>query len=120
DEAELPDDAAVRAHFRGGGHGLLGTPRAEAEGLGRSAREALRTAAPLRSGSHPAACLDTVTAGASGPLVVARVESVRYRGAPALAYVLVGASPGADALDRVEAWIVDPRSCSTRLFQALD
>jgi hypothetical protein len=51
--------------------------------------------------------------------VPVRVEAVVYEGAPALAYVLVTAADGGEALDRVEAWIVEPATCATRLYLVL-
>ncbi|HVM21135.1 MAG TPA: hypothetical protein VM307_14340 [Egibacteraceae bacterium] len=64
-----------------------------------------------------ARCLDTVSEGADEPLVVARVETLHYRQTPAIAYVLVTASPGAAALDRTEVWVVAAADCRTLVFQ---
>lgn len=85
--------------------------------------------APTNDGSEAAAaaqgsqraggadtCLATITAGAPAPLVPVRVESLRYDGTDAIAYVLVTASPKAQSLDRTEVWVVAP-DCSTLVFQ---
>jgi|GEM_PF-4498600 len=75
---------------------------------------AIRQAGPLpNSGLVPSACLDTVTPGA-GPVVPVRVESLRYEGEQALAYVGVSARTGSAALDQVQTWVIDPATCATR------
>jgi hypothetical protein len=62
-------------------------------------------------------CLATVTEGATEPLVPVRIETLRYAGQRALAYVFVTASPDAGALDRTEVWVVRVRDCATLVFQ---
>lgn len=69
-----------------------------------------------RAGAAEQTCLATITAGGRAPLVPVRVESLRYAGEDAIAYVLVTASPGAQTLDRTEVWVVAP-DCSTLVFQ---
>lgn len=105
--------------------GLLTVPEIEAvrgltlEEAGARAEEhraAIAAAPPFSTGARPDACLDTVTADAQGPLVPVRVQATTLDGVPALAYVLVGASPESDVLDRVEVWITDPETCVTRSF----
>lgn len=61
-------------------------------------------------------CLSTITAGAQAPLVPVRVETLRYDGTEAIAYVLVTAQPGSDVLDRTEVWVVAPEDCATLVF----
>lgn len=67
----------------------------------------------------PQACLDVVSTEASAPIVVVRVERVIYDGQPAVAYVVVTASPDATVLDRVEVWVVAPPGCATLIFLQL-
>lgn len=62
-------------------------------------------------------CLAAITAGAASPLVPVRVETLRYAGEPAIAYVLVTAKPGSRRLDRTEVWVVKPDDCTTLVFQ---
>lgn len=62
-------------------------------------------------------CLAAILAEARGPIVPVRVESVRYEGRRALAYVFVTATPGAEELDRTEVWVVRPGNCATLVFQ---
>lgn len=61
-------------------------------------------------------CLEAISAGARRPLVPVRVETLRYQGQEALAYVLVTAEPGARRLNRTEVWVV-ALDCSTLVFQ---
>jgi hypothetical protein len=44
------------------------------------------------------------------------VQATTLEGVQVVAYVLVGASPGSDVLDRVEVWVTDPSTCATRSF----
>ena len=81
-----------------------------------SAPAAAQDDARQQSGAAGDACLATITADARAPLVPVRVETLRYDGAEAIAYVLVTASPGAQRLDRTEVWVVAP-DCSTLVFQ---
>lgn len=120
--AVLDDEAALRAHLATlpVAGALLGRPLDEAEDVALAFRSELRRAAPFRTGVQPAACLETVSAGAQGPLVPARVESLVFAGEPALVYVLVDARAGSGALDRVSAWVVTPERCQTRLFAELE
>lgn len=118
-EASLADERVVRERHRGlpEVEGLLGLPRAEAREAARTARAAVVAASSFRSGVRPDACLAEAARVPSltpGPRVVARVETVAYAGEPALAYVVVTASPETDALNRVASWIVAPGSCATR------
>ena len=62
-------------------------------------------------------CLAGILADARAPLVPVRVETLRYAGSRALAYVLVTAEPGSQQLDRTEVWVVDPADCATLVFQ---
>ncbi len=123
DEAvALADPAAVADRFAALPEtaALLGRPRDEAASLARSYGAAVERAEPFDGGVAPAGCLDTVLTAATGPLVPARVERVVYQRRPALAYVLVGASGGSAALDRVEVWIVSPDDCATVLFRQVE
>ena len=61
-------------------------------------------------------CLAAISADARRPLVPVRVETLRFQGAEAIAYVLVTAEPGSRRLDRTEVWVVAP-DCSTLVFQ---
>ncbi len=120
-----PDAGAPLAAPPPEGGGLLSVPEIEAvRGLDLEAaaaraeeyRAALAAAPPFSTGTRPEACLDVVTADATGPLVAVRVQATTAGGAPALAHVLVGASAGSPVLDRVEVWITDPSTCATRSF----
>lgn len=62
-------------------------------------------------------CLAAIREDAKAPLVPVRVESLRYAGKPAVAYVFVTASPDASQLDRTEVWVVSPSDCATFVFQ---
>ena len=100
--------------------GLLGAGLEEARGIAQAFTAAVLDAPAFSSGVRPGACLSVVTEPApEKPLTVlvpARVESFTQQGVPALAYVLVGASTDAPALDRVELWVTDPVTCDTRIF----
>lgn len=100
--------------------GLLGAGLEEARGIAQAFTAAVLDAPAFSSGVRPGACLSVVTEPApEKPLTVlvpARVESFTQQGVPALAYVLVGASTDAVALDRVELWVTDPVTCDTRIF----
>ncbi|HVM00718.1 MAG TPA: hypothetical protein VM324_15625 [Egibacteraceae bacterium] len=95
---------------------LLGEPLPAAVERAAVYRGQVAAAEAFRSGVHPGDCLDDV--GEGSPLLPARVESATFAGQPALVYLLVRANPDAAALDRVEAWVVEPEGCVTRL--ALD
>jgi len=95
---------------------LLGLELEEAGALAQQYRSVIAAAPAFATGARPDACLDTVTAQATGPLVPVRVQATTVEGAPALAYVLVGARPGSSVLDRVEVWVTDPQTCATRQF----
>jgi len=97
--------------------GLLGLPTAEAATLADAFTTTLQDAPPYRAGASPADCLPTITADAPRPLIPARVESIRYDGREALAYVLVTTTPEAEETDRVEIWVVAPGDCATLEFQ---
>jgi anti-sigma-K factor RskA len=114
----LDDADAVDQHLRGlpGAEGLLGRAGQEAADLAAAFRVAIQRAEVLPDGTPPAACLDTVTTGAAGPAVPVHVEPLTYDGTAALAYVVVSASAGGEVLDRVEAWVIAPQTCATRLF----
>lgn len=74
--------------------------------------------APLRKrAGRDDPCLAAIIAEARGPIVPVRVESVRYEGRRAVAYVFVTATPGATELDRTEVWVVRPDTCATLIFQ---
>lgn len=119
DGVTLADDAAVRAHLGDlpSVAALRGTPAAA--DVAERFRAQLLAAPAFTSGAQPAVCLDSVTAGAQGPVVAARSESVIYAGAPAVAYVLVESSVGSGTLDRATVWVVAPADCTVRLFLEL-
>lgn len=100
--------------------GLLGVGVEEARAIAQDFSAVVRGAPPFTSGVRPDACLSVVTEPApEKPLTVlvpARVEAFVYEESPAIAYVLVGASTDAPALDRVELWVTDPVTCDTRIF----
>lgn len=122
EQAVVRSRAALRRRYADAPEvvGLLGMPVKRAADVADAFTSAVQDAAPFAGGAAPADCLDTVTTAARRPLVPARVETVRYDGTAALAYVLVTASPDADELDRVETWVVDPDGCATLLFQQDD
>lgn len=62
-------------------------------------------------------CLEVITAGAAEPLVPARIETLRYDGRAAFAYVFVTAEPAASRLNRTEVWVVARADCATLVFQ---
>ncbi len=87
----------VRARFAGAPPGLLRSaePGVLAE-IALRTSEQVRRAPPFSSGAAPGDCLPAVLAGTGA--AVTRVETVLWRGRPALAYVLVGGTAGpADA-----------------------
>jgi hypothetical protein len=118
DQATVDDEEALLERYRGDPDvsGLLGLEIDEAADVAASFTAAVREAPPFASGGAPGDCLATVTADAQAPLIPARVETLTYEGAPAVAYVLVTATPGASELDRVETWVVTP-DCTTLVFQ---
>lgn len=90
---------------------LLGLPLDEARETARAFVAELQTAPALASvGSAPSACLDVV--GLEDTAVPVRVEGFTFDGAPALAYVVVRATPGAQVLDTVQVVVTDPRTCA--------
>lgn len=119
DQAVVRNEARLRRRYAMAPEvvGLLGLPVDEAATVAAAFTTAVQRADPFAGGGSPADCLDTVTTAADRPLIPARVETLRYDGQPALAYVLVTASPGSDELDRVETWVVAPDSCTTLVFQ---
>jgi hypothetical protein len=121
DGVVLGDEVAVRDHLSGRqeAQGLLGLAGADAQEVAAAFAVAVRGGAPFADGTRPDACLDTVLADAPGPVVPARVEAVTYAGLPALAYVLVTAPSPDGALERVEAWVLEPTGCATRLVVSL-
>jgi len=107
-----PDDA-LAARFLGvpEAQALLGLPLDGARDLARSFVTQLQAAPALVSaGAAPSACLDTVLP--EDTAVPARVEGFTLDGAPALAYVVVRATPGAQLLDTVQVVVTDPRTCT--------
>jgi hypothetical protein len=97
--------------------GLLGLPLDEASAVAGDFSAAIRDAPALASlGVTPSACLDAalsqVAGEGGGPVVPARVQADRVAGRPVLAYVLVGASPGASRLDRVDVVVTDADTCA--------
>lgn len=93
---------------------LWGEPVPVATERAAAYQAAVADAPAFRSGTRPGACLDQV--GADGdPLVPVRVESVVYKGRPALVYVLVTAAQRSPTLDRAQAWVVTPPACTHRL-----
>ena len=121
DQAVVRGEAALRERYASvpEADALLGTPVEEARSIAASYTTAVQRAEPYAQGGAPADCLETVTTAAEQPLIPARVETLRYRGQPALSYVLVTATPESDTLDRVEVWVVDAQDCSTLVFQQL-
>lgn len=113
----LPDEAAAYRSLSGLPEAarLLDMPLDQAANLAAAHRLAVSAAPPFRSGVAPGACLDRLAAAGDPPLVVARVESLLYDRRPALAYVLVGASDGAVALDHIQVQLVEPNACTPRL-----
>lgn len=119
-QAALGSAEEATAHLSGSpAEGLLGRPLDEAEDLAAGFAVAIRRAETFRTGTEPSTCLDVVSAGTDQPVVVAQVESVVYEGAEGLAYVTATARSDAQAVDRIEAWIVEPGGCATRLFADL-
>jgi hypothetical protein len=116
-EVSLPDEAAVLARYRNLTRAelLLATPLPQARQAADRSAAFLRRAPRLAGRVSPGDCLSALPHDAARPVVPARVETVVYRGEPALAYVLVSASDGASALDRVEVRILRRRDCSTAL-----
>ena len=119
DQAVVRNKAQLRRRYAAAPEvaGLLGTPVDEARSIAAAFTRAVERAEPFAGGGAPADCLDTVAIGAEQPLIPARVETLRYDGQPALAYVLVTASPDSAELDRVETWVVAPDTCATLVFQ---
>ena len=73
-------------------------------------------ASKLRSDELSDPCLAEILDSADATLVPVRVETLRYRGGRALAYVFVTSGPGAETLDRTEVWIVRPVGCREVTF----
>lgn len=113
----LPDEAAVRARYRDlpEAERLLDVSVPQARAATRSAAAFLRRAAPLADGVTPGDCLPLLPQGGAAPSVPVRVETVVYRGQPALAYVLVEATDDARTPGRVRVQILHPDDCSTAL-----
>lgn len=107
------DDTAKAEEFATEARNAPAAPSA-VEGGGGAAAVAGASRALARNAAQ---CLPTITEGAAEPLVPVRVETVRYRGAAAFAYVFVTATPKADVLDRTEVWIVKRADCATIVFQ---
>jgi anti-sigma factor RsiW len=118
-QAVVRDESALQARYADAVevNGLLGLPLQEAESVAADFTAAVERAEPFATAGSPAACLDTVNTGAEQPLIPARIETLRYLGQPAVAYVLVTASPDSPELDRVETWVLTPGDCSTLVFQ---
>jgi hypothetical protein len=92
----------------------------EAEAPAPEAAQAPEAATDASADSRAAAgdaCLAAITKDAGAPLVPVRVETLRYDGQPAIAYVLVTATPDSETLDRTEVWVVRPTDCATIVFQ---
>jgi hypothetical protein len=121
DGVVLADGDTAAAHLGGRPESgaLISREGEEARELAAAFAVAVRSAPPFTDGTRPDACLAEVADGTGAPVVPVRVEAVVYEGAPALAYVLVTAADGGEALDRVEAWIVEPATCATRLYLVL-
>ncbi|MDQ3710533.1 MAG: hypothetical protein M3387_14755 [Actinomycetota bacterium] len=116
-EVVLADEAAVRARYRAlvEAERLLAAPLPQARAAADSAATFLRRSSSLSDALAPAECLAARRRDSATPVVPARVETVVYRGEPALAYVLVTASDGARELDRIQVEIVRAGDCSTVL-----
>ena len=67
-------------------------------------------------GANVQTCLREITADATEPVVPVRIETLRYAGKPAFAYVLVTASPDSPELDRAELWVMARADCSPLVF----
>ncbi|MPZ86743.1 MAG: hypothetical protein GEU81_01485 [Nitriliruptorales bacterium] len=89
---------------------LLDRPLGEATTTAAAYAAAIDASPAFSTGAEPAACLDAVTGGVPESVPV-RVEAFSYQDRPALAYVVVTASEGAVALDRIEVWVMDPDTC---------
>lgn len=114
----LDDERSVRQRFRELPEAvrLLGEPRAAATDRATAYRAEVADAPAFRSGASPDECLEEAGSAEAGvPLVPARVESVVYDGRAAVAYVLVTADEGSPTLNRVQAWLMAPADCATRL-----
>lgn len=64
-------------------------------------------------------CLDVISQDAPAPVVPVRVETLRYAGRAAVAYVVVTTGRDAQRLSRTEVWVVEPHDCSTITFLQL-
>ena len=107
ESATVEDDVSVSSGASSaGGEGAAGATSPQS---GSASRQAL---APTL-----ARCLATISEGATEPLVPARIETLRYDGRRAIAYVLVTAQPDSASLDRTEVWVVARSDCATLVFQ---
>jgi hypothetical protein len=106
---ELAGEDELRARYRGLPEieRLQGLALDEARERAVRHAEAVRQAPAFAGGVRPDACLDGVLADAA-PRVVARVESVSWRGEAAIVYAVVTASERAQRLDRVELTVTTP------------
>jgi hypothetical protein len=122
EQVALAGEREAQERYRGTPEvpGVLGTPVEDADAMAARFQVALQRAEPFGDGTPPARCLDVVTTAADGPLVPVRVETVQLAEADAIAYVLVGARPGSEVLDRAEVWIVEASTCATRIFATID
>lgn len=114
-------DEALRARFGGVSEAsaLLGLDAAQAAEVAGAFRARIAGAGPFADGRATDSCLDDllVPSGPSAPVPVpVRVERTSIDGAPALVAVLVGATTGAEVLDRVEVWVLDPTTCGVRRY----
>jgi hypothetical protein len=85
--------------------------RAKVDFEANSAAKARAPTANVRS------CLREISADATEPLVPALIETLRYAGQRAFAFVLVTSSPDSTRLDRTEVWVVSRKDCTTLVFQ---
>jgi negative regulator of sigma E activity len=122
EQVPLAGEQEAQERYRGTPEvaGVLGTPAEDADALAARFQVALQRAETFGDGTPPARCLDVVTTAADGPLVPVRVETVQLEEEAAIAYILVGARPGSEVLDRAEVWIVESATCATRIFATIE
>lgn len=122
----LEEPASQGGQGAGGGDAQAAAP--ESADAGQAAQDAPEAAQPpaagggsapprLRAGGARDPCLAAIRRDARAPLVPVRVESLRYAGERAIAYVFVTAAPGSPTLDRTEVWVVARTDCATLVFQ---
>ena len=111
------DDAAEAGKADGDGDEEAVEAPAAAQPEAGTAQQDFDAVRDRRAAAATDPCLATITSSTDTVLLPVRVETVRYDGKRALAYVFVTASPGSATLDRTEVWVVRPRDCATFVFQ---